>query len=99
MVSSLYLPPLPSPRQEGSGENDASALTPDVLSCNEYRTFWISWLSRYLEVGRYHRHGYHELVRLEPIMAQTVGAISVTTDGHEGDWEFENEAGRIYIFF
>ena len=84
------------PVQEGSSENDASTETPGVLSCNEYRTFWISWLNSYLRVGKGHKYNHHEILKLEEAIPHTVGAISITTDGTEGDWHFESEHSALF---
>ena len=72
-----------------------------MLSPNEFRTFWVSWLDGYLQVGRGNQAGRNMFASWQdpnPVKRQ-IHAISVTTGnwqrtGSTGVWEFSEFNGN-----
>ena len=79
--------------RQGSAETRED--TPDILSCDEARWFWISWAAGFIEVG------YGHLVGAMPFMGwldsdpRAIHALTVTTGfGAEGQWVFNSHEGE-----
>ncbi|CAH1799120.1 unnamed protein product [Owenia fusiformis] len=64
----------------------------DLLRCNQFRSFWISWADNYIKIGSGHteRKGTILLQKkdFEPI-GKTVNAISFRTSFGTGEWRVE----------
>jgi len=60
--------------------------TVDILSCDEYRYFWISWIGGWLVVGRGQIVGSSRFVEWMELERTSIGAVAVssgfTSDGH-----------------
>ena len=85
------------------GARLAYANTKDILSCNSYRQFWISWEDKLLEIGSGPSPGVSRFLQWD--MSSTfysIRAAAFSTGGtHKGTWEFKNTNGTInvYLFF
>jgi Farnesoic acid 0-methyl transferase len=68
--------------------------SPGLLSCNEFRTFWVGWLDGYIRVGLSHRYGYNEIVSLENPKPHPVNYLSFVTSTSEGAFDIEGDRGE-----
>ena len=75
--------------------NTAVFDTPDILSCDEHRTIWISWLNGFIQVGRGREIGLDRIAYWQDPQPHSVHAISVSTGSHsEGFWTFTEYSGK-----
>lgn len=82
------------------GRNNATLvenITADVVQCNDFRQFLVSWESGMLQVSREQSTGGALLKHLDAEM-RTVHAVSISTgDGSTGEWRFSRDAGEIHL--
>ena len=70
--------------------------TPDILSCDELRTFWIKWDDGELAVGTGSHFESGEILRLPPPLNGKFSAISMATETDQGGrWGIVHETGMI----
>jgi acid stress-induced BolA-like protein IbaG/YrbA len=82
------------------GRNNVTLIensTANVVQCNDFRQFLISWESGMLQVNREQSTGDTLLKYLDTEM-RTVHAVSISTgDGSTGEWRFSRDAGEIHL--
>ena len=64
---------------------------PNLLSCNEWRSFWITWGSRQLIIGRGEEYGKEELIAyLNSDTLSDITSIKFDTfNNSTGKWDFK----------
>jgi Farnesoic acid 0-methyl transferase len=68
--------------------------TPQILSCTEWRMFWISWIDDLLEVGTGWELGAAGFMRWYDASPVAIAAIGVSTGySHDGDWSLTHTRG------
>ena len=70
--------------------------TPNILSCSQTMDYWVSWEGS-LSVGIGPYSGHHSKLVTGLPRGYEVNAISISTEGHQGDWEFHQAKGNYYI--
>ncbi len=85
--------------RERGGDSIGSTDTPNILNCDEYGLFWISWYysTRLIKVGYGGRLGDNSFLSA-PMTGDffKVNSVSVSiggTSGTGGDWEFRQTKG------
>ena len=79
--------------RQGSIEVDFD--TPDILSCDVYRWFWIRWAAGYFEVGKGHLVGAELVMSWKDDDPRAVQALTVSTGfDAEGSWVFNSYEGK-----
>lgn len=87
-------------RETKGGANAHEVSTPQILSCDELRNFWLSWRDGYVEVGHGRHAGSELIARWRDETPLSVHEISVTTtQNSEGYWEFDSFDTDQYIVF
>ncbi|ELT97145.1 hypothetical protein CAPTEDRAFT_193482 [Capitella teleta] len=88
-----------------SGETQihyADALTPEILHCGEFRTFWIHWGGGFILVGQGPVVGEQELMRARRVGTldfPVVFASFSTGWGHTGVWQIpQNQGYFLYLY-
>lgn len=73
----------------------SSADTPYILSCEQYRKFWISWENGQIRLG----HGLpYDQVIVTSDYVQPVSVVALSTDvSVTGDWRFLHEEGNAAV--
>jgi len=81
-------------RNKTQGMDWTDVSTPDILHCDEMRSFWISWEYGLIMVGKGSKVGKNEVMHWLDPAPYSVHAISVST-GYEssGLWEFSSTEG------
>ena len=68
-------------------ENKALALTPNILNCDEFRTFWVSWRNGRIQVGRGSVPKQRQFMEWEDPRPLPVNFFSVSSGyGSTGEW-------------
>ena len=68
--------------------------TPDVISCTESRTFWISWAAGTIQIAIKSDRGRRVIAWTDSSPA-TVHVIGMATGpGAEGEWRFSRSTGK-----
>ena len=67
--------------------------TPDILSCNETRFFWVSWEGGVIEVGLGLRVGQRRFLFWKDLSPRNVTAVGFSSWDKENDWEFTHNEG------
>lgn len=71
--------------------------SPDILSCYEYRTFWISWKNGYIEVAKRSNAG-QRLLEWQHDEPASVHAVALSTGaGTYGNWKFSRKTCEIKV--
>ena len=83
-------------RQKVDGIPYTSAWTPDILSCDEYRSFWIMWIEKMgLDVGRGSVIGAGRFMIFRDLKGKNITAVSFSTGyGSTGSWRFKNVGSK-----
>jgi Farnesoic acid 0-methyl transferase len=73
--------------------------TPDILSCDEYRYFWISWISGWIDVGRGHIVGSSRFLAWLELERTAIATVNVAS-GFTSDswWLFGSLIGTLAIY-
>ena len=75
------------------------AYTPDILNCDAYLPFWITWWQGSVAVGYGEVAGIGQIVVYDDPAPAAVSYLSFLTGwGATGDWEFFNVTGMSPIF-
>ena len=81
-------------RARKQGENLVVAQTPGLLSCNESRTFWVSWTSGIIKVGRGAFVGVDRFMEWIDPLPKPITTLSVASGyGSPGTWKFRQQKG------
>jgi len=76
------------------GDVVAEQETPQILSCTEWRMFWISWIGNLIEVGSGWELGTAGFMRWYDTSPINIGALGVSTGySHDGDWLLTHTRG------
>ena len=75
-------------------------ITEQLLSCTEKRVLWISWHNGQVAVGRGDVMGDDIIMAYEEMNPFRLTALSVTTDGSSGTWQFaiNEKQGEVFIY-
>ena len=75
--------------------------TPNIVSCNESRPFWVSWKDAVISVGRGNKVGDRTFMTFQSRYEKAVHAISISGWNSEGFWEFHeienNQEGNLIL--
>ena len=86
-------------RHERGGIELVKEQTPQILNCNEYRTFWTSWPgggTDQLEVGHGESPGTDIFMRTSIDGTFMLNSVSISSGNKEtGQWEFRNLGGMV----
>lgn len=86
-------------RNETLSASLVSKDTPGILSCDEYREFWISWEHDMIEVGTGTDTGRDMFMNYAGTSLFPIHGLAVSTGwGAEGDWELNLVPGKRAIF-
>ena len=79
-------------RNTRGGTNHVIAWTEDILSCDEYRTFWIQWVNGSgIYVGEGPEVGVDEIFRFIDLVGKNIRAAGFSTgNGATGSWRIQN---------
>ncbi len=80
-------------------KKSAANYGPNLLNCEAYTPFWVQWKDGFIQLG--HGSDRGETIMISwPNMdkSMTVNAISMTTDGVIGQWEFVGIHGMYCIY-
>ncbi len=76
-----------------SGNVWTTAETPNILSCNEYREFWITWSTVTIRVGRGGFIGSDQILEYTGLI-DVIHSVGLTTaPGVQGQWIHGNING------
>ena len=68
--------------------------TPDILSCDEHRPFWISWLNFRVSVGHGYYPGVRSIISWQDGSPTGVSDLKIATGNDvTGDWVFAEIKG------
>ena len=82
-----------------AGGNAVDATTPDVLSCDVMRDFWLSWSESTVAIGSGRVVDENSLVRHTDSNERPVHALTFRTDFEvNGTWEFPEYEGDTLLF-
>ena len=88
-------------RRTRLSSNEAVAETPDILNCNELRTFWIQWENNHVEVGEGSVLNEGRFINwYDTTDPHVITAMALSTGwGSTGDWQFSyiNGGSTIYV--
>ena len=81
-------------RRARQGDIEVEASTPEILSCNSFKFFWVTWEDGIIEVGAGGIIGQTRLLYFKDPNPYTVNSITLTTaDGHEGAFVYAENTG------
>ena len=82
----------------GTNETKRRMSRDNLLSCSEFRPFWVTWRSSIITVGRGLTIGYENIFNWQDSEPMTVTGIALTTDmGATGMWEIQQDQGIRYL--
>ena len=86
-------------RTAQSTDDEALAETPDILSCNEFRSFWIQWENNHVEVGEGSVINQRRFINwADTTDPHGISALTLSTGWEStGDWQFSYISGRYPI--
>ena len=75
------------------------ASTPNVLDCDNFRTFWVGWLNGTISVGQGWRYGQGLLTSQLETKQHPVEAVSISSQdsSKEVTWMFQSDKGNFYL--
>ena len=75
-------------------------ITEQLLSCTEKSVLWICWHNGQVAVGRGEYVGYNIIMAYEEMNPFRLTALSVTTDGASGTWQFaiNEKQGELFVY-
>ena len=84
-------------RKSINGVNDQVMSQPNVISPDEYRTFWISWSKGdQISIGLGHTTGVSELLSMPEIDTTKIEAVAVTSGRlSKGTWRMTHFGGML----
>ncbi len=78
-------------RNRVNGQAVAATITPNILSCDELRPFWISWSGGIVRFGEGITPYENEILRLDGVTVP-FSSIALATDmGTVGYWKFSTK--------
>ena len=82
--------------RNAKGTNHVTVLTQGILSCDEYRTFWVQWVNGSgIYVGEGPEVGVDEVIRLIDRVDEDIKAPGFSTgNGATGSWRIQNYGGK-----
>jgi hypothetical protein len=80
--------------QVGNPDHIAFGPSSGILSCTEFRSFWIGWLDGYIRVGQGHRYGVSEIVRVLQPKPHPVNYLTFATNAGDGTFDIEGDRGQ-----
>ncbi len=89
-------------RKPLSGGVQASAQTLNILNCEQFRVFWISWSpeDKTIRVGSGIIPGMFEIMFYTDVSYIQVDTVEISTWEHYGgEWEIEQRTGRPFGYF
>ena len=69
--------------------------TPDVISCTESRTFWISWAAGTIQIAIKSDRGRRIIAWTDSSPASVHVIGMATGPGSEGEWRFSRSSGTL----
>ena len=70
--------------------------TPNILDCNEFRRFWVSWTPTTISVGSGWPFENMFLTYTNPSGLKDIQAVAVTSwEYYEGEWEVDQGQGEL----
>ena len=72
--------------------------TLNITSCDEYRSFWISWADGNINVGIGAIVGYSEFMFWQDPDPNAVAYLSISGWDNVADWEIIQFTGQKYLF-
>ncbi len=81
---------------KSTSSGGVTVLTPDILNCDEFLTFWVRWAFNYVAVGYGARPGTTQFMSLDQAeTGQFVQAVGIlNTPGHEMEYEVIDITGK-----
>lgn len=81
----------------GDSTSRVSIASENILNCDEYRDFWVSWRDDMVRVGKGRVVGEDEVLKHEgssDLKSHSVHAVSLgTSEGADGHWDIANYQG------
>ena len=69
----------------------------DLLNCNEFRRFWISWKEGRVEIGRDELYSNSLLFEYDPIIGRTLRTLRLGSKNQQviPEWEYSLVSGQV----
>ena len=81
-------------RSGKSSNTEEDIDTPEILSCDEFRTFWISWDNGLIAIGTGAWVGYTEFISWQDPEPDGVGYLSISGWSQVVEWEMIQFSGK-----
>ena len=89
-----------SGRRSKQGRDLVYSYQRDILNCDSYRYFWLSWSDKTLKFGSGQAVGSGELMRYSDPSAPTINIMSVATGwGATGSWSLLDCDSKYYFSY
>jgi len=75
----------------------AEHLTPNILSCNEERHFWLSWYGGHICLGHGRKKGENMIVSYQDLNPSPIFAVSFSSFQVSGGWRIPLHSGMLQI--
>lgn len=91
------------PNRQAPGTNEVSEETPNILSCDTFRDFWMSWDGKYFEFGKgtiikenkVLEKGYSNTLTVNAIAFSSISAAVPPGQSYGGEWDFAQAEGAL----
>ena len=85
-------------RSKPLGKNEVEKETKGLMECDNYLSFWVSWSSGRIEVGKGSMYGEKPIMSWIDPNPHSVNAVSVATGwGSQGEFLYREPEGRVII--
>lgn len=84
-----------SQRRGNRNKKMAEHHTPNILSCNEERHFWLSWYSGHICLGHGRKKGENMIVSYQDLNPSPILAISFSSFQVAGGWRIPLQSGML----
>ena len=76
--------------------------TPDILDCNSFRYFWVSWLNNTIRVGKgteiFEDEVLHLISKENTFPVRGVAITTYDSQDRPGQWIFSKSLGKIFFY-
>lgn len=69
------------------------ANTTNILSCNERRWFWATWVPGLVALGEGQKIGVSQILSLDDPSPRTISYVGLTTENQPCEWDIPNMPG------
>lgn len=77
-----------------------SESTPQILNCNDFRYFWVSWAGGVIEMGSGLYVGQSQVIRYVNPNPFLINGLSLSTlEVTDGVWRIDNVGGKVHFYW